>query len=42
MTFEEIFFNTTIEILSDPVVYGEIRYCMENNIPFEFEIKEKR
>lgn len=40
MTFEEIFYNATIKVLSDPIVYAEVTYCIDNNIPFEFEINE--
>lgn len=40
MSFEEILYSATIKVLSDPIVYAEVTYCIENDIPFEFEIKE--
>lgn len=41
MSFEEILYNATIKVLSDPIVYAEVTYCIENNIPFEFEVINK-
>lgn len=40
MTFEEILYSATIKVLSDHIVYAEVTYCIENNIPFEFQINE--